>query len=106
MTKQMGPCIGGCRLPENHLGHCCVNPELVLFVQCTKCLWHLRDYDCPECGNEGYVRTDIDYEAIRYAWTIEGPVPSYHRREKAELKKHWPRLWQALDAAFGKEDDE
>ena len=58
MDEQMGPCIGGCRLPENHLGHCCVNPEPALFVQCTKCLWHLRSFDCQECGNERYVRVD------------------------------------------------
>jgi len=43
----------------------------------------------------------VDLEAIKYAWTEEGPVPSYHQRAKRQLKRDWPRLWEALTDTFG-----
>ena len=47
----------------------------------------------------------IDVENIRYAWTVEGPSPDYHRRAKAALRRDWPRLWEALTNTFGGNHD-
>lgn len=41
----------------------------------------------------------IHLEQILDAWTVEGPVPGYHRDQQAALRRHWPNLAQALDAA-------
>jgi len=50
--------------------------------------------------SEFFVPVTIDYEAIEYAWTAEGPSPEYHRAAKRQLRKDWPRLWEALTDAF------
>lgn len=33
------------------------------------------------------------------AWTVEGPVPGYHRAMVGQVRRRWPVLAQALDDA-------
>lgn len=35
---------------------------------------------------------------ISIAWNIPGPAPAVHAKAKADLRKTWPALAQALDA--------
>lgn len=42
---------------------------------------------------------DRDLEAILAAWNEPGPVPAYHEQHKAWVRRYWPTLAHALDAA-------
>jgi hypothetical protein len=47
--------------------------------------------------------TDLD--ALRRAWYDEGRAPWYHRHMKAQLRRAWPVLYQAITDLL-KENDE
>lgn len=40
-----------------------------------------------------------DLERIVQAWHVPGPVPGYHRAWQERLRRDWPALANALDAA-------
>ena len=41
-------------------------------------------------------------QAVIDAWTVEGPVPEYHRAAQDRLRRDWPVLADALDALAGR----
>jgi hypothetical protein len=47
--------------------------------------------------DEGMNISEEAARAVVDAWTIAGPVPSYHEAKKQELRRDWPALAQALD---------
>lgn len=42
-------------------------------------------------------------EGIKRAWYIAGPNPRYHKEQVERLKKEWPTLYEAIEAAIEKE---
>jgi hypothetical protein len=46
----------------------------------------------------------LHLDRIVRAWTDEGPQPKYHRQMQAALRRTWPTLAAALDAAVDGED--
>ncbi len=41
---------------------------------------------------------------LMYAWRVEGPSPELHQKEKARLKKNWPRLYRAIEEVMDAND--
>lgn len=40
---------------------------------------------------------DRSVDAVVRAWVVEGPSPSYHREKKAQLRREWPSLADAVE---------
>lgn len=45
------------------------------------------------------LQLEAEVLAVLDAWTDPGPMPRYHREMQAKLRREWPVLARALDAA-------